>query len=82
MLVRAPNSETTKLITAEPNDPYLDEIKAFVDACKSGDTSKIASTYNDAFETYLLTWAIRDAAEGRCASPNTKAPHVAHSEPV
>ena len=47
----------------EGTDVYLEEIRAFIDACKTGDKSKIASPYSDALKTYLLSWAIRNSAE-------------------
>lgn len=44
-------------------DPYYNEAKAFIDAVRGNNPSLIKSSYEDAFETYQLTWDIRRAAE-------------------
>jgi len=36
-------------------DPYLEELKVFLDAVKTGDSSKILSPYRDAYKTLELT---------------------------
>jgi len=46
-----------------PDDPYLVEVETFIEACRTRDPSKIASSYLDALKTYQLTWAIRLASE-------------------
>ena len=46
-----------------PNvDPYYKEDEAFLKAVCSGDNSLIRSSYEDAFKTYALSWAIRRAS--------------------
>ena len=46
-----------------PNvDPYYKEDEAFLRAVCSGDGSVIKSSYEDAFKTYALSWAIRRAS--------------------
>ncbi|HEY4752612.1 MAG TPA: Gfo/Idh/MocA family oxidoreductase, partial [Candidatus Limnocylindrales bacterium] len=44
------------------NDPFLDEDRAFVDAVRHGDASRLFSSYEDALHTHRLTCAIREAA--------------------
>lgn len=46
------------------NDPFLDEDRAFLDAVRHGDASRLISSYEDAVRTHRLTCAIRDAAGG------------------
>jgi predicted dehydrogenase len=64
MFVRSPNTDTSVVMNVQAsNDPYLEEIQTFLEACRTGDRSKIASSYEDAMKTYLLSWAIRSASE-------------------
>ena len=42
-------------------DPYLEEDRLFLEAVRSGNPSLIRSTYEDAYKTYELSWAIRRA---------------------
>ena len=63
LLVRRPHSEETETIHFGDDDPYLSEDVAFVKALRTGNRSTIRSSYEDAFETYKLTWAIADAAQ-------------------
>ena len=44
------------------NDPFRDEDRAFLDAIRHGDPSRLFSRYDDAVRTHLLTCAIRAAA--------------------
>jgi len=44
-------------------DPYLEEDKMFIEAVRSGDTSKILSNYGDASKTYELSWCVRKSCE-------------------
>jgi predicted dehydrogenase len=46
------------------NDPFRDEDRAFLDAIRHGDASRLFSSYEDALRTHRLTCAIRDAAGG------------------
>ena len=46
------------------NDPFRDEDRAFLDAIRSGDDSRLFSSYADALRTHRLTCAIREAAGG------------------
>ena len=46
-------------------DPYYKEDKMFLDAIHARDGSVVRSTYEDAFKTYQLTWAIRRISIGR-----------------
>lgn len=62
IVFRGPGDEVERRMTV-PSDPYWDEIETFVEAVRSKDASKIASSYADAFKTYEATWAIRRAAE-------------------
>jgi predicted dehydrogenase len=44
------------------NDPFRDEDRAFLDAIRRDDASRLFSSYADALRTHRLTCAIRDAA--------------------
>ena len=46
------------------NDPFRAENRAFLDAIRHGDSSRLFSSYEDAVSTHRLTCAIRDAAGG------------------
>ncbi|HID94711.1 MAG TPA: Gfo/Idh/MocA family oxidoreductase [Candidatus Latescibacteria bacterium] len=46
------------------NNPYLEEDKAFIDAVRTGDTSKIHSTYSDAVRTLKVTLAANESIKG------------------
>jgi predicted dehydrogenase len=46
------------------NDPFLDEDRAFLEAVRTGDASRLFSSYADALRTHRLTTSIRDAAGG------------------
>jgi predicted dehydrogenase len=46
------------------NDPFRDENRAFLDAIRHGDASRLFSSYGDALRTHRLTCAIRAAAAG------------------
>ncbi|WP_274364541.1 Gfo/Idh/MocA family protein [Paenibacillus thermotolerans] len=48
-------------------DPYMREMKAFLHAVRTGDTSQILSDYADARKTFQLTWAAHQAAESKAA---------------
>jgi hypothetical protein len=64
LLVRERHSDRTE---AEqdigPDDTYLTEDSAFLDAVRASNPAPIRSTYADAFKTHQFTWAIRHAAE-------------------
>ena len=45
-------------------DPYYKEDEMFLKAIRTGDGSIIRSSYEDAFKTYQLTWAIRRISTG------------------
>jgi predicted dehydrogenase len=44
------------------NDPFRDEDRAFLDAVRHGDRSRVISRYDDALRTHRLTTSIREAA--------------------
>jgi len=44
-----------------PDDPYLHEVETFIEAVRTGDKSKISSSFADGFKTYELTWTIQNA---------------------
>lgn len=50
------------------NDPVRDEDRAFLDAVRSGEASRLFSSYDDALRTHRLTCAIRSAAATGAAS--------------
>jgi predicted dehydrogenase len=43
-------------------DPYLEEDRVFLEAVRTGNPGLIRSTYEDAYKTYELSWAIRRAS--------------------
>ena len=46
-------------------DPYYKEDEIFIKAIHAKDNSAVRSSYEDAFKTYQLTWAIRRVSTGR-----------------
>jgi predicted dehydrogenase len=46
------------------NDPFRDEDRAFLDAVRHGERSRLVSRYDDALLTHRLTTSIRAMAEG------------------
>jgi predicted dehydrogenase len=46
------------------NDPFRDEDRAFLDAVRHHDRSRLISRYDDALRTHRLTTSIRSLAEG------------------
>jgi len=61
--VRFPESEEVKVFEFYDEDVYYEEDNTWINAILSGDTSKIASTYEDAIQTYRFTWKIREESE-------------------
>jgi predicted dehydrogenase len=51
-----------KAVYPFPDDPYLTEDRAFLEAILDGDCSKIRSLYGDAVETYKLSYRIQNGA--------------------
>lgn len=45
------------------DDPYQTEMNHFIDAIEGGPEPTILSSYEDATQTYEMTWAIRNASE-------------------
>jgi len=62
--VRRPGTEETETVPLEPDDPYLTEDLAFVEAVRTRNPAGIRSPYADALKTFELTWAITDASQG------------------
>ena len=50
------------------NDPFRDEDRAFLDAVRHNDRSRVISRYDDALRTHRLTTSIRSLAEGGAAA--------------
>ena len=63
LLVRDNKSDYEVSYEYGTDDPYETEMRVFLDAVKSGDAAKIASSYSDAAESYNFTWTIRRAGE-------------------
>ena len=61
--VRLPKSEEVKILEYYDEDVYYEELSTWFDAILTGDSSKIESSYADAFQTYRLTWKIREQSE-------------------
>jgi len=47
------------------DDPYLDQIEAFVSDVEMGKKRRVLSTFEDAVKTYEFTWGIRETSEMR-----------------
>ena len=62
LLVRRPHAAETEVLHFADDDPYLAEDAAFVEALRGGDRQDIRSSYQDAFATHELAWAVTDAA--------------------
>lgn len=56
------NEEKFLFITT---DPYYKEDETFLKAVRAKDDSSVRSSYDDAFKTYQLTWAIRRSSTGK-----------------
>eukprot|EP01120_Amphizonella_sp_Union-15-10_P007668 TRINITY_DN2617_c0_g2_i1.p1 TRINITY_DN2617_c0_g2~~TRINITY_DN2617_c0_g2_i1.p1 ORF type:complete len:388 (+),score=69.69 TRINITY_DN2617_c0_g2_i1:3-1166(+) len=67
LIVRDPDHQTPVIEDLSwektQDDPYFNEDVAFLDAIKTKNKSGIRSDFADAFKTYELTWAIREASE-------------------
>ena len=59
--VRHPHENHSHRIQIEKDDPYESEDRAFLEAVSTGTTRGIESTYDDALQTYRLTWCITHA---------------------
>jgi predicted dehydrogenase len=44
-------------------DPYFEEDKTFIDAVRTGDSSKIKSSFEDAVKTLKVTLAANESAK-------------------
>jgi predicted dehydrogenase len=44
-------------------DPYYNEVDCFIKAVRTGDHSLVRSSYEDAFQTYQLTWDIQNSVD-------------------
>lgn len=60
--VRRGYTDDEEIFTFRNVDPYYKEDEVFLKAVRSGDSNLIRSTYEDAFKTYALSWAIRRAS--------------------
>jgi len=47
------------------DDPYRDQIEAFVADVEGKKNGRVLSTFEDAVQTYEFTWGIREASERR-----------------
>lgn len=61
--VRTPESDEEEIHTFEGDDPFFNEVSAFVDVIDGGAPSSILSSFLDACGTYQLSWDIRNASE-------------------
>ena len=57
------NTDEEKIYDFPTADPYLEEVKVFLEAVRSKNPDLIRSTYSDAAKTYRLSWDIRRASE-------------------
>jgi predicted dehydrogenase len=63
LIVRAPQSEESKVDEFCGDDYYYSEVKIFLEAVLSGHIQEIQSPFHDAIQTYKFTMAIRTSAE-------------------
>ena len=63
-MVRTPESDEEVMYEWD-DDPYLDQIEAFVADVEMGKNGRVLSTFEDAVKTYEFTWRIRRASEMR-----------------
>lgn len=61
--VRTPENDDGHDISFGTEDVYYEENKTFLEAILNKDTKDVASTFEDAMNTYRLTWKIRTTAE-------------------
>jgi len=61
--VRLPDSETAETIEFPDDDMYLNEDRTFLEAIVNKNSRGIQSLYEDAFQTYALTWKIRTESQ-------------------
>jgi predicted dehydrogenase len=59
---RAPGTEEEKTLQLQ-DDPYKMELEAFMHGVRHGDKKLIQSSFDDAYKSYELTWAIRRQAD-------------------
>ena len=45
------------------DDPYRDQIEAFVDDVMGKKNERVLSSFEDAIQTYEFTWGIKEASE-------------------
>ena len=57
------NTDEEKIYRFPTADPYLEEVKVFLAAVRSGNPDLIRSPYADAAKTYKLSWNVRRASE-------------------
>ena len=65
LTVRRGYSNTEEEFLFPNADPYYKEIETFMKAIRGGDDT-VRSSYEDAFNTYKLTWAVRRISMGNC----------------
>ena len=57
------NTDEEEVYPFPTADPYLEEVKVFLEAVRTKNPDLIRSTYSDAAKTYKLSWDIRRASE-------------------
>jgi len=73
LIVRRPDSDAEEEFSYPGDDPYQGEMDAFIDTVEHGiEQTAFFSSYNDAVDTYELTWAITHAAEASTAKRRAK----------
>ena len=64
LYVRSPGDDHEEIIRYASDDPFYTEVSNMIDCIEHGDkAAPVLSTYEDAAQTYALTWAIRLASE-------------------
>ncbi|WVN90351.1 uncharacterized protein L203_105587 [Cryptococcus depauperatus CBS 7841] len=71
--VRKPGSDVINVHPTPGDDPYQTEMDTFIDTVEGLPPKlKILSSYEDAAQTYELTWAIRESSESWTSKLNKK----------
>lgn len=82
LLVRRPDSDAEEEFTYPGDDPYQGEMDAFIDTVEHGiDNTHFLSSYDDAVDTYELTWRITHSAEDSTRKRREKQAAAAASAP-
>lgn len=70
LYLRRPGDDHEEVIRYNQDDPFFSEVSNLIDNVEKGKGSApILSSYEDAVQTYALTWKIREASEHSAKKP-------------